>query len=103
MRASRASFEGLHATRGGAGLAGKLAFATDEMLIRLPDRLNAPNDQATLRRRGLEVTPLLEKLLRRRLALSVARGAEAPEALSLRVKTKSAPTLSALLRVLVGG
>lgn len=80
-------------------LAGKLAFATDEILIRLPDRLNAPNDQATFDEVTREVTPLLEKLYGAG-SLSVTRGPDAPEALSLRVKSKSAPALSALLGAL---
>jgi hypothetical protein len=82
-------------------LAGTLSFATDEILIRLPDRLNAPNDQASFDEVVAEATPLLEKLYGAG-TVSIARGPEAPEALSLRVKTQSAPALSALLATLGG-
>jgi hypothetical protein len=76
-------------------LAGKLEFATDEILIRLPDRLNAPNDDQSFAEVQAEVAALVEKLYG--AGASITRGPSAPEALSLRVKTSSAPTLSALL------
>jgi hypothetical protein len=80
---------------------GTLLFATDEILIRLPDRLNAPNDDAGFTEAASEVGALLDKLYGAG-TYSIARGAEAPEALALRVKTKSAPALSALLAALGG-
>jgi hypothetical protein len=82
-------------------LTGKLTFATTEVLIRLPDRLNAPNDDATFAELSAELTPLLEKLFGAG-NYGVERGAPAPEAFSLRVKTKTSPALSALLSTLGG-
>ena len=77
-------------------LAGKLTFASDELLIRLPDRLNAPNDDATFAAVSAEVSPLLDKLYGAG-AFSIERGPAAPEPLSLKVKAKSAPALASLL------
>jgi hypothetical protein len=82
-------------------LAGKLSFATDEILLRLPDRLNAPNDDATFSDFSQELAPLLDKLYGAG-SYAVERGAVAPEPLSLRVKAKVAPALSALLAALGG-
>lgn len=82
-------------------LSGKLSFATDEILIRLPDRLNAPNDDATFEEVSQEVSALLDKLYGAG-SFSIERGAAAPEPLSLRVKAKSAPALSTLLSALGG-
>lgn len=82
-------------------LGGKLSFATNEVLVRLPDRLNAPNDDATFSEVSAELAPLLDKLFGAG-GYAVERGLPAPEALSLRVKAKSAPALSALLAALGG-
>ncbi len=82
-------------------LSGKLVFATDEILIRLPDRLRAPNDDASFAEATAEVTALLDKLYGAG-TFSIERGAPAPEPLALRVKTKAAPALSALLATLGG-
>ncbi|HXK20760.1 MAG TPA: hypothetical protein VNG33_23275 [Polyangiaceae bacterium] len=82
-------------------LGGKLTFATDEILVRLPDRLRAPNDDAGFAEASRDVSPLLDKLYGAG-AYSIARGAAPPEPLSLRVKAKSAPALSALLAALGG-
>jgi hypothetical protein len=82
-------------------LEGTLAFATDEVLIRLPDRLNAPNEDATFTDFSAELSPLLDKLYGAG-GYSLERGAPAPEAFSLRVRTKSSPTLAALLTTLGG-
>ncbi len=76
-------------------LEGKLRFATDEVLLRLPDRLRAPNDDATFAEVSAEARPLLDALFGAG-GYSVERGAPAPEALSLRVRAKTAPALSAL-------
>lgn len=81
-------------------LGGKLTFATDEILIRLPDRLNAPNDDQTFAEVQSEVAAQLEKLYG--AGSSIERGPAAPEALSLRVKAKSAPSLADLLSKLGG-
>jgi len=82
-------------------LGGKLTFATDEVLIRTPDRLRAPNDDAGFAQVSQDISPTLDKLYGAG-AYAFARGAAAPEPLSLRVKAKSAPSLSALLSA-VGG
>jgi hypothetical protein len=79
-------------------LGGKLTFATDEILIRLPDRLNAPNDDQSFAEVQTETAALVEKLYGP--GATITRGPGAPEALSLRVKTKSSPALSALLSIL---
>jgi hypothetical protein len=82
-------------------LGGKLVFATNEILLRFPDRLRAPNDDATFAEVSRDVTPLLDKLYGVG-AFSVARGAAAPEPLSLRVKANASPALSVLLAALGG-
>jgi hypothetical protein len=82
-------------------LAGKLSFASDEILLRLPDRLNAPNDEATFSELVKELSPLLDKLYGAG-SCAIERGAAPPEPLSLRVKAKAAPSLSALLAALGG-
>ncbi len=81
-------------------LGGKLTFATDEIMIRLPDRLNAPNDDASYADVQAQVSALVEKLYGP--GATFTRGPGAPEALSLRVKTKSTPAISALLTTLGG-
>ena len=82
-------------------LEGKLSFATNEVLVRLTDRLRAPNDDATFADVSAELAPLLDKLFGAG-GYEIARGAAAPEPLSLRVKAKSSPTLAALLAALGG-
>ena len=82
-------------------LGGNLSFATSEVLLRLPDRLNAPNDAATFAEVSTEAAPLLDKLYGAG-SYVIERGAPDPEPLSLRVKAKSAPTLAALLATLGG-
>jgi hypothetical protein len=82
-------------------LSGKLTFATDEILIRLPDRLRAPNDDATFAEVSGEVSSLLDKLYGAG-TFTIERGAPAPEALALRMKSKAAPSLAALLGALGG-
>lgn len=82
-------------------LGGKLTFATNEISIRLPDRLRAPNDDASFAEVSSEVSALLDKLYGAG-TFTIERGAPAPEALSLRVKTTAAPTLAALLAKLGG-
>jgi hypothetical protein len=82
-------------------LGGKLTFATDEVLLRLPDRLRAPNDDAGFAQASSDVSPLLDKLYGAG-SYAIERGAPAPVALSLRVKAKASPALSALLATLGG-
>lgn len=82
-------------------LSGKLSFVTSEIQLRLPDRLNAPNDDESFDELKQELSPLLEKLYGPG-SFTFERGPAAPEPLSLRVKTTSAPTLAALLTALGG-
>jgi hypothetical protein len=82
-------------------LGGTLTFATNEISIRLPDRLRAPNDDASFAEVSSEVSALLDKLYGAG-TFTVERGAPAPEALSLRVKATAAPALAALLAKLGG-
>jgi hypothetical protein len=79
----------------------KLRFATDELLVRLPDRLRVPNDDAGYAELVPELSALLDKLYGAG-AFTLERGPGAPAALSLRVKAKAAPELSSLLAVLGG-
>ncbi len=82
-------------------LAGKLRFATDEVLLRLPDRLNAPNDDAAFAEVSREVAALLDRLYGAG-GFSIERGALAPEPLGLRVRAKSSPPLATLLAAVDG-
>jgi len=82
-------------------LGGKLSFATDEVLVRLPDRLNAPNEDATFADFVPELSQLLDKLYGAG-NYAVERGAAAPEAFSVRVKAKTSPALGSLLSALGG-
>ena len=82
-------------------LGGKLVFATNEILLRFPDRLRAPNDDASFAEASRDLTPLLDKLYGAG-AFRIERGAAAPEPLSLRVKAKASPALSTLLAALGG-
>jgi hypothetical protein len=67
----------------------------------LPDRLRAPNDDATFAEVSSEVSGLLDKLYGAG-TFTIERGAPAPEALALRVKAKTSVALSALLGALGG-
>jgi hypothetical protein len=82
-------------------LGGKLSFGTDELLVRTPDRLRAPNDDASFAELSATLTPLLDKLYGAS-AYAMERGPLAPEPLSVRVKASSAPSLAALLTKLGG-
>ncbi|HYP90295.1 MAG TPA: hypothetical protein VEQ59_19120 [Polyangiaceae bacterium] len=82
-------------------LGGKLTFGTNEVLLRLPDRLNAPNVDASFAEVSAELAPLLDKLYGAG-GYVIERGPASPEPLSLRVKTSSTPALAALLSKLGG-
>jgi len=77
-------------------LGGKLSFATDEILVRIPDRLRAPNEDASFAALSQELSALLDKLYGAG-GHAIARGPAAPAPLELRVKAKTAPALAALL------
>ena len=91
-------------------LSGKLTFATDEILVRVPDRLRAPNDDASFAEVSKELTALLDKLYGSG-SFTIERGPGAPAPLELRVKAKvgagaptnsgtATPALAALLSAL---
>jgi len=80
-------------------LGGRVRFSTSEILVRLPDRLRAPNDESTFAEVSKELSQLLDKLYGAG-AFSITRGAAAPAPLELRVKANSTPTLAALLGAL---
>ena len=82
-------------------LGGKLTFATGEILVRLPDRLRAPNDDASFAEVTRELSMLLDKLYGSG-AFVIERGPAAPAPLELRVKAESPPALLALLSALGG-
>ena len=82
-------------------LGGKLTFVSDEILVRLPDRLRAPNDDASFAEASKELSTLLDKLYGSG-AFAIERGPAAPAPLELRVKAKAAPALAALLAALGG-
>jgi hypothetical protein len=82
-------------------LGGKLSFGTGEVLVRTPDRLNAPNDDASFAEVSAELAGLLDKLYGAG-GYRIERGPRAPEPLSLRVKADSAPSLASLLAKLGG-
>ena len=77
-------------------LGGTLRFKTDEVLVRLPDRLHAPNDDASFTELSNEVSALAERLYGAG-AFSLTRGPAAPAALELVLQAKATPDLSALL------
>lgn len=82
-------------------LGGKLTFSTDEILVRLPDRLRAPNDDAGFAEALRDWGPALDRLYGAG-GYSIQRGAASPEPLSLRVKAKLAPSLAALAAAIAG-
>jgi hypothetical protein len=77
-------------------LSGKLRFFSNEVLVRTPDRLRAPNDDASFAELSAEVTALANELYGAG-AFTLARGPGAPAALELRLSASSAPELAALL------
>ena len=77
-------------------LSGRVSFSSDEILVRLPDRLRAPNDDQGFAEASKELSGLLEKLYGAG-AFSITRGAAAPAPLELRVKATNAPAIAALL------
>jgi hypothetical protein len=78
----------------------KLRFRSNELTLRLTDRLHAPNDDATFASTRVEV----EQLFGRVYGGSVAteRLPSAKEPLTVRIKTSTSPTLEALLEKLGG-
>lgn len=74
----------------------RVSFSTDEILVRLPDRLRSPNDDASFAEASKELSALLDKLYGVG-AFSITRGPAAPAALELRVKATATPAVASLL------
>src|SRR5258706_10745888 len=75
-------------------LSGKLRFGTSEVLLRTPDGLRAPNDDASFAALSAEVSALAEKLYGAG-SFGISRGAPAPAPLELELRAKSAPSIAA--------
>jgi hypothetical protein len=82
-------------------LEGKLRFDTSELLVRVPDRLRAPNDDATYEAVTAELRALCSKLYAG-AALQLERGPGAPAALEVRAKLAAGPEVTTLLAALGG-
>lgn len=78
----------------------KLRFRSNELSLRLTDRLNAPNDDASYGVVKSEVEQLFGRVYGG--AVSVERLAESRGPLGLRIKTSASPSLEALLEKLGG-
>ncbi|HET7539952.1 MAG TPA: hypothetical protein VFK05_08770 [Polyangiaceae bacterium] len=77
-----------------------LRFKSNELSLRLTDRLRAPNDDATFTSTQAEVEALLGRVYGGQV--TIERLPAAKEPLSLRIKTSSSPSLEALLEKLGG-
>lgn len=77
-------------------LGGKLAFRGDELLVRVPDRLHAPNDDDTWRIVRDILTPLLERVYAG-AAFTLDRIDDPKGPLAVRVKSEAKPSVSELL------
>jgi hypothetical protein len=75
---------------------GGLAFRTDELLVRLPDRLRAPSDDAGFAAFRAELEPLVAKLYPG-AANTLERVGTGRELLGARVKSNGRATVSELL------
>ncbi|HEY4106608.1 MAG TPA: hypothetical protein VGM44_22060 [Polyangiaceae bacterium] len=78
----------------------KLRFRTNELSLKLTDRLLAPSDDATLAAMQSEVTALFGRVYGG--SVSVERIAEERGPLALAIETSAAPSLEALLEKLGG-
>ena len=78
----------------------KLRFKSNELSLRLTDRLHAPNDDATFASAQAEVQALFSRVYGGAVAIERLPGSKEP--LSLRIKAASAPSLEALLEKLGG-
>jgi hypothetical protein len=76
-------------------LAGKLKFATGELLFKINDRLGAPNDEATFASLRPELEALADKLYPG--ARTLERAGSAKDLFSARIKSTAAPSLATLL------
>jgi hypothetical protein len=78
----------------------KLRFRTNELSLRLTDRLNASNDDASFASAKAEVEPLLARIYG--APVTALRLAEPRGPLGLGIKTSATPSLEALLEKLGG-
>lgn len=74
----------------------ELAFRTDELLVKLPDRLHAPSDEHGYLELKAELEPLVAKLFTGATA-TIERVGGPREVLGARVKASAGGTLSELL------
>lgn len=72
-----------------------LAFRSDELLLRINDRLRAPNDDAAFRRLEPEVSAALKRLYAD-VPFELRRVGERRDLLSIEVRASSAPPLGQL-------
>jgi len=77
-----------------------LRFKSNELSLRLTDRLHAPNDDATFASAQAEVQALFARVYGGDVAIERLPGSKEP--LGLRIKAASAPSLEALLEKLGG-
>jgi len=78
----------------------EVRFKSNELSLRLTDRLHAPNDDATFASTQAEVQTLLSRVYGGELTIERLPGNKEP--LGLRIKAASAPSLEALLEKLGG-
>jgi hypothetical protein len=78
----------------------RLRFRTNELSLRLTDRLNAPNDDASFASAKAEVAPLFARVYGG--TVTVERLSEPRGPLGLGIKTSATPSLEALLEKLGG-
>jgi hypothetical protein len=78
-----------------------LKFRTDELLLRVPDRLHAENSEAGFSALKAELTPFLEQLYAGG-STSIERTGGEKEPLSVKIRAESAPGIAALLERLGG-
>ncbi len=76
-------------------LAGKLSFATDEILVRINDRLGAPNDESTFTAVQPELAAFAKRLFGDGATLT--RVGEPRQLFSVTIKAAGAPSLATLL------
>lgn len=78
----------------------KLRFKSNELSLRLTDRLHAPNDDATFASTKAEVEALVARVYGSEVSVERLPGSKEP--LSVRIAAASAPSLEALLEKLGG-
>jgi hypothetical protein len=93
--AVRRAFVGCRLLEQEATLSG-LAFKTDELLVRLPDRLHAPSDEAGFAAFKAELEPLAQKLYAG-APVTIERVGGPRELLGARVKSSGRGTVAELL------